>query len=377
MTKTTSTKDRKKQRKAKLRFTLLVVGPVVAILIGGAVYLSGGRFVETENAYVKSDKLMVAAEVSGPVTRVPVRENQQVSKGDILFYIDDRPYRIAFAEKEAGLKRVGDDIAGLKASYRQKQEELELAETNLAYARTVLDRQSELVASRNVSQTSYDAAKHAFDSARVKIRVIESEKAEVLADLAGDPNIAPEQHPRYIAAKAALDRARLDLERTIVRAPFDGIASSTPKVGQQVVGSGALSSPVMTLVDNRDFWIVANFKETDLTNVRPGQTVKIHVDTYPGLEWHGTVESLAQATGSEFSVIPAQNATGNWVKVVQRIPVRIALNSTENDALLRSGMSTSVEIDTGHKRSLGQIISAMFRKENNPAIQTAHAETTR
>ncbi|WP_321390705.1 HlyD family secretion protein [Emcibacter sp.] len=375
MTKNGSPKDQKKQRKAKLRFILLVLGPVFTIFIGGAIYLSGGRYVETENAYVKSDKLMITAEVSGPVTAVPIRENQQVKRGDILFRIDDRPYRIAAEEQEAGLKRVRDDIAGLKAIYRQKQDELELAGTDLAYAKTVLDRQRELVASRNISQNSYDTAKHAYDAAVVKIKVIESERAEVLADLAGDPDIAPEQHPRFLAAKATLDRAQLDLDRTVVRAPFDGIASSAPQVGQQVIGSGALSSPVMTLVNNRDFWVVANFKETDLTNVRPGQDVKIHVDTYPNLVWRGKVESLAQATGAEFSIIPAQNATGNWVKVVQRIPVRIALETGDREAVLRSGMSTTVEIDTGRKRSLGQIISAMFQGSEETTFQTAEAKS--
>ncbi|WP_417318545.1 HlyD family secretion protein [Emcibacter sp.] len=374
MTKSKPTPDHEKKRKGRIRFILLVIGPLVAAVIGGAAYLNGGRYVETENAYVKSDKLMIAAEVSGPITEVPIRENQQVSKGDILFRIDDRPYRIALAEQDAELRRVRDNIAGLKASYRQKQDELELARTNLAYAKTVLDRQGELVASRNVSQTSYDTAKHAYDAAVVSLKVIESEKAEVLADLAGNPAIAPEQHPRFLAAKAALDRARLDLERTVVRAPFDGIASSTPQVGQQVIGNGALSSPVMTLVNNRDFWIVANFKETDLTNVRPGQDVRIHVDTYPDLVWHGNVESLAQATGAEFSVIPAQNATGNWVKVVQRIPVRIDLEPGDKNAVLRSGMSTTVKIDTGRKRSLGRIISAMFGGSKETSFMTAQAK---
>ncbi len=196
--------------------------------------------------------------------------------------------------------------------------------------------------------------------ARQRIRIVEQEVAQLRAQLAGDPDLPVERHPRYQAAKAALDRAALDLERTAVRAPFAGIASNTPQVGQQVIGNGPMSSPVMSLVADAGVWIEANFKETDLAHVRPGQPVTIQLDAYAGREWRGAVESLSQATGAEFSVIPPQNATGNWVKVVQRIPVRIAVKTNGGDPALRAGMSAAVEIDTGHRRPLPNFVQTVL-----------------
>lgn len=335
-----------------LRRSLLLLGPLVVAVVGGYVYVTGGRYVSTENAYVQADKVMITAEVSGLIPEVAVRENQRVVKGDVLFRIDDRPYRIALAEVEARLAGVRDEIMSLKASYRQKQEELALARSDLAFAETEFERQSKLVATNAVSRAKFDAARHDLEVARQRIRVTEQEIAQIRAQLAGDPDIAVERHPRYLAAKAAVDRAGLDLERTVVRAPFAGIASHTPQVGQQVIGNAAFSNPVMSLVADTGAWIEANFKETDLTHVRPGQAVTIHVDTYPDRAWRGTVESLSQATGAEFSVIPPQNATGNWVKVVQRFPVRIAVETNGDGPSLRAGMSTMVEIDTGRRRPL-------------------------
>ncbi|MGD9601803.1 MAG: HlyD family secretion protein [Gammaproteobacteria bacterium] len=335
-----------------LRRFLLLLGPVAVGVVGGYVYFTGGRYVGTENAYVQADKVMIAAEVSGLIAEVAVRENQHVAKGDVLFRIDDRPYRIALAQAEARLASIRGEIASLKASYRQNEEELALARTNIAFAKKEFDRQSKLVATNAVSRSKFDAAEHDLDVARQRVRVVEQEIAQIRAQLGGDPDIPVERHPRYLEALAARDRAALDLERTVVRAPFAGIASNTPQIGQQVVGNAAFSSPVMSLVADTGVWIEANFKETDLTYVRPGQSVAIHVDSYPDRDWQGTVESLSQATGAEFSVIPPQNATGNWVKVVQRIPMRIAVETNGSDPALRAGMSTTVEIDTGHRRPL-------------------------
>ena len=339
-------------RRRWLRRFLLLLGPLVVAIVGGYFYVTGGRYVSTENAYVQADKVMIAAEVSGLIAEVAVRENQRVAKGDVLFRIDDRPYRIALAEAKARLAGVRGEIASLKASYRQKQEELALARTDRAFFETELERQSRLIASNTVSRARFDAARHDLDVARQRVRVTEQEMEQIRAQLAGDPDIAVERHPRYLTAQAAVERAALDLERTVVRAPFAGIASNTPQVGQRVIGNGPMSSAVMSLVADTGIWIEANFKETDLTHVRPGQQVAIHVDTYPDHDWQGTVESLSQATGAEFSVIPPQNATGNWVKVVQRIPVRIAVETNGHDPALRAGMSTTVEIDTGHRRPL-------------------------
>lgn len=339
-----------------IRNFLLLLGPLAVILIGGYAYYTGGRFVDTDNAYVKADKVMVAAEVSGLVSAVPVKENQRVAKGDILFLINDRSYRIAMAEADAGLANARDKIASLKATYRQKLGELTLARTNIAFAKKEYDRQTRLIASSAVSRSKLDATRHDLDIAKQQVLVINQELAEISAQLGGNPDIPLEQHALYLSAMAAKERAALNLERVAVRAPFDGIAGNTPQIGQQVIGNGAFSSPVMSLVADRNIWVEANFKETDLTYVTPGQKVILHVDTYPDREWQGTVESLSQATGAEFSVIPPQNATGNWVKVVQRIPIRIKVVQKRDDPLLRAGMSTMVEIDTEQSRPMPKII---------------------
>src|SRR5690606_28049002 len=337
---------RRPARRRLIRFSLLILGPLLVLLVSGYFYFTGGRFVETDNAFIKSDKVLIAAEVSGLISEVSVRENQRVEKGDELFRIQDHSYRIALMAAEAGLANARDRIASLKATHRQKQEELALARTNIAFAQTEYDRQAKLIASSAVSRSKLDATRHELDIARQQLDVIAEEIAEITAQLGGDPNIPIEQHALYLAAMAEKEKALLDVERTVVRAPFAGIASNTPQVGQQVIGNGAFSSAVMSLIAEDDIWIEANFKETDLTHVRPGQKVTITVDTYPDHSWHGTVESLAQATGAEFSVIPPQNATGNWVKVVQRIPVRIRLDARDDTLPLRAGMSSIVEIDT-------------------------------
>lgn len=343
-------------RRSWMRNFLLILGPIVVLLAGAYAYYTGGRYVDTENAYVKADKVMVAAEVSGLVSAVPVKENQRVTKGDILFQIDDRPYRIAIAEAEAGLSNARDKIASLKATYRQKLGELALARTNIAFAQKEYDRQAKLIASSAVSRSKLDSTRHELDIAKQEVLVINQELAEISAQLGGNPDIPIEQHALYHSALAAKERAALNLDRATVYAPFDGIAGNTPQIGQQVIGNGAFSSPVMSLIADKNIWIEANFKETDLTHVRPGQKVIIHVDTYPDRDWQGIVDSLSQATGAEFSVIPPQNATGNWVKVVQRIPVRIKVIRKDDDPQLRAGMSTTVEIDTEHNRPMPGIV---------------------
>jgi membrane fusion protein, multidrug efflux system len=320
---------------------------------------------------------MIAAEVSGLISEVDVRENQHVAGGDVLFRIDDRTYRIALAEAQAQLDSIRDEIDSLKASYSQKQAELALARTNLDFAQKEFNRRSKLVATNAVSRSSFDSAQHDLDVARESIRISEQEMAQIRAQLAGDPDSPVERHPRYLAAKAVLDRAGLDLERTVVRAPFAGIASNTPQIGQQVIGNGPMSSPVMSLVADTGVWVEANFKETELTYVSPGQTVTVRVDTYPSREWQGTVESLSQATGAEFSIIPPQNATGNWVKVVQRIPVRIAVKTNGNDPALRSGMSATVEIDTGHRRALPGFVRTALAWFGDAPTFAAQAEAAR
>lgn len=331
-----------RKRNRNLRRWLMLGGPAAVALVGAVIYFTSGHSVSTDNAYVKADKVIISPEVSGLITEVAVRENQHVAKGDVLFRIDDRPYRIALARADAALAAVRSDIRGLKASYRQKSAELVQAKTNEAFAKRNFDRQSSLASRQLTSKEALDQARHEYDTAQQQIAVLTQARAQILTQLLGNPDLPVELHPRYMEAKAARDQAALDLQHTVVRAPFAGVATKTPEDGQHVSDGQA----VMSVVADSAFWVEANLKETELTDVRVGQPATIKVDTYPGVTWQGKVQSISQATGSEFSVLPAQNASGNWVKIVQRIPVRISVETDADHPPLRVGMSTEVTINT-------------------------------
>ncbi|HEX8964346.1 MAG TPA: HlyD family secretion protein [Rhodocyclaceae bacterium] len=330
------------------RFLLLVAVPAIAALVGAGFYLQGGRFVETDNAYVKADTVMVSPEVSGVVTQVLVADNQAVTAGQPLFRIDPAAFQVAVDKAEAKLSQVRTDLAALKASYREKQAEIALAKTRYAFARKEQQRQADLVARHFVSAAKFDDATQASDIAGQQIGALEQDLKRIAETMGGSADTPIEQQPGYQAAQAELEQARLDLSRTEVRASLPGTVSNPPKPGQYV----APGNPAMALVASGNTWIEANFTETDLTHVRQGEPAAVRVDTYPDVEWHGTVDSLSPATGAEFSVIPPQNATGNWVKITQRVPVRICIERQAGQPVLRAGMSADVEIDTGHRRRL-------------------------
>jgi len=329
------------------RIVLLIVVPLLVAIITLFIYLHGGRYVETDNAYIKAQKVPVSASVSGAVKEVMVQENQSVQTGQVLFRIDPAPFRIAVEKAQARLAQVRADLAALKASYREKQTEVTLAHTNYDFAVKEQVRQSDLAAKNFISASKLDDVRHNTDVNAQQIELVEQDKRRIGESLGGNPGISIEQQPAYLAALAELEQARLDLSNTEIRASMSGTVSKPPKVGQFVT----TGSTAMLLVAN-DVWIEANFTEADLTYVHPGQAVTISIDTYPDNKWHGVVESIAPATGAEFSVIPAQNATGNWVKISQRVAVRIQLETTAAMPALRAGLSSWVEIDTGHRRHL-------------------------
>lgn len=335
------------RRRRLLRPILLVGIPLVVLLVAGLMMIFSGRYVSTENAYIDTSLTNIAPEVSGRVTQVLVEDNEPVDEGQTLLRINPEPYRIAVARAEARLTQAINSIRTLKARYATRQEELSLARENVTFAKSELARQQSLAKRNLTSQSELASYQHEYTTAQRHRSAVERDLNRIAVSLGGDVDQPLEEHPDYQAAQANLESARLDLENTKIRASFDGIAAKTPDTGTYA----RAGSPIMSLVGRQRFWIDANFKETDLTRVQPGQSVSVEVDTYPDQELHGVVESIAQATGSKFSVLPAQNATGNWVKVVQRIPVRIRLDDSARAVDLRSGMSTAVEIDTGYPES--------------------------
>src|SRR5262245_13009701 len=352
--------------KRTLRRVLMLAGPVIVVAVAAAVYLSGGRYVETNNAYLQSDKVAVSAEVPGPVSQVLVQQNAPVDAGQVLFRIDDRPYRVAVQRAQAQLAKARTDVAATEASYREADAKLASAKTSLSFAEREFERQKELAEKKFISQASLDTARKALDLARQQVTAASQDLQRIAASLGGQPGLPVDQNPSVREAQSALAQAELDLSRTDVRAPFAGLASAPPKLGQYLNPGAA----AMAVVADARVWVEANFNETDLTYMAPGQRATVKVDTYPGREWHGTVESVSPATGAQFSVLPPQNATGNWVKIVQRIPVRVALQSGPQDPQLIAGMSARVEIDTQRDRMpWGAHASTPPSKRMRPAAQ--------
>jgi membrane fusion protein (multidrug efflux system) len=328
------------------RVPLLLAGPAVVLAAAAYIYLNSGRYATTDNAYVKADTLAISAAVAGVIERIAVDENQRVKAGDILFEIDDTNYRLARDRAESQLATVRSLLTGLAASYAGVIEELALARTDVSYAERQVTRERTLAEQGLGSESDLDDARHKLDQARQQIPILDQRLAQLEAQLGGDAGATVEHHAAYLAARAALAEAESDLARTLVRAPFAGIVSHVPRAG----GYAAPGVPVLSLVATEDFWIEANYKETQLTHVVVGQPVLVRIDTYGKDEWPGRVDSISPATGAEFSVIPAQTASGNWVKVAQRIPVRIRLDAPAGGVTLRAGMSATVEIDTGFER---------------------------
>ena len=328
--------------------------PAVVLAVTLFIWLSGGRTVTTDNAYVKGDRAQIATELSGVIVEVPVQENQRVSRGQLLFRLDDQSYRHALAKIEAEIETTRADIRGLRAQWRTKREEIKAALSQQTFAQAEFDRQAELAEKKVASTQKLEEARMGLEVARQRISAAQEDLTRIEAALAGDPKIRADDHPRVKQMMAAREEALLQLRRTMIEAPLDGMVSKRP-----VPGSYATAGvPVMVVVADADLWIEANYKETELTRVRPGQKAVVHIDTYPDSQCSGTVASIAQATGAEFAVLPPQNASGNWVKVVQRIPVRVSVICREGDPPLRVGMSTTVEIDTGHSRTLGGLLSS-------------------
>lgn len=342
-------------RPRNLRRILLVLGPAVVLAGSLFAYMTGGRYVSTDNAYVHAGKLTVATDVSGIVAKVDVHESEKVEKGQVLFTLDQEPFRIALAGAEANLGTVRNQIVTQQATYRQKLAQIEQAKTDIGFYETAAQRQQDLLKRGVSAQATYDQAKRDLDTARERLLVAQHDAEAALAQLGGRADAPIEQNANYLAAQAQVDKARRDLKHTVVVAPMPGIVTNVDSLlpGEYLPAA----QPAFSLVSTQDVWVEANPKESDLANLKPGDKATVSIDAYPGREWQATVTSLAPATGAEFSVLPAQNATGNWVKVVQRVPIRLNVEMPQGAPPLRTGMSAYVEIDTGHHRQLRDLFS--------------------
>jgi membrane fusion protein (multidrug efflux system) len=334
----------------RLRLPLMLLGPVIVAIVAAYFYLTGGRFEATDDAYVKTARVDISANVAGRVQELAVRDNQAVHKDDVLFRLDDAPFRIAVEEAGAQLAAARLQIEVLKANYRQRQSELASAQDTLAFQQHELERQQRLLGSGIASQVQVDRVSHARDEAATQVAGAQQQIGAVVASLGGNPNVAPDRHPTVQQAQALLDRAKLNLSYTVVTAPSDGIVTRVERL--QVGSYINASAPVFALMSTGDTWIEANFKEDQLTHMRVGQTARVEVDSYPGKTFEGKVASVSPGTGSQFSVLPPENATGNWVKVVQRLPVRVELEHLDPAFPLHGGLSANVSVDTRHQRHL-------------------------
>ena len=330
-----------------LRRVLMIVVPAIAVIVGVAAYALTGRYVSTDNTYVKADIVAISPEISGVVNKINVTENQRVTQGQVLLTVDATQYTIGLAEADAEIRSAAAKYDADRAHLKQKDESLRMAQTDASFADRELKRQAALGAGRFVAVQKIDEVQHTRDTAIQKIALLKQEQAEILARLDGKPDLPLEQYPSYQSGLAKRAAAEYFLGKAVIRAPFDGIVSHVPKVGD----FARTGVPALNLVSSQVIWIDANYKETDLTYIRPSQPVDIHVDTYPGRVFKGHIDSIAQASGGEFALLPAQNSTGNWVKVVQRIPVRVAIDNPPSDGpVLRAGMSVTVDADTGARR---------------------------
>jgi membrane fusion protein, multidrug efflux system len=342
----------KLSRRQTVRAVMILGVPLLALLVGVTIYLAGGRYVSTENAYVKSEMATISADVSGKVVEVAVHQHESVQPGDLLFRIDEAPFRFALRTAEARLADVRRQIAALRASYAAEQAALKTAEDAGAYQQREFQRKRELARRGLATQEQLDSSEHAYRNAMLQAEAKREELKRVVAQLGGSPDQPLESYPSYQEAQAQQEQAAWNLARTTVRAPIAGVVGQEPPALGDYVHAGA---PVFALV-GRDPWIEANLKETELTHVAVGQHATVTVDAYPGRVWQADVESISPATGAEFSLLPPQNASGNWVKVVQRLPVRLHIEPTPDAPKLHSGMSVSVEIDTGYRRALPSVV---------------------
>jgi membrane fusion protein (multidrug efflux system) len=345
----------------RLRRPLMLALPIVLAAFGAGYYLAEEPYVSTDDAFVRAAKVTINARVAGQAVEIAVRDNEHVRQGQVLFRIDPEPYQIAVDQAEARLASARLQIDGLKATYRQQEAELQSARDSASYDEREYNRKKMLVASDFTPRAVYDQAETNFKVARQHVASIEQQIASTVVALNGDPDIEIDRHPTVRAAKAQLERTRLDLSYGTVTAPDDGVVTRVDDL--QVGGFVNPGAAVFSLLSSRRIWIEANFRETGLTHMRPGEEATIDVDAYPDHTFKAHIVSMSPGTGSDFAVLPPENATGNWVKVVQRLPVRLELDEVDPNRPLFSGISVTARVDTGHRRTRRHPLQLTFATE--------------
>jgi membrane fusion protein (multidrug efflux system) len=329
--------------------------PLVALMAGITFYLNGGRYVTTDDAYVGAQKVLITPDVSGKIISVAVKEGQQVTKGDVLFQIDPVPYQLALAQAKAKLEDAKTSHANLVANVKLYSQTLDIVAAGIEIKQRDVERKTSLVKSNVGSQLDLDKSSTDLVTVQAQQQLVRQQRSNALTQLLGNPDLPLEQFPAYMQAKAAMDDAQRNLDLTTVRAPMEGTATQVEQIqlGRFVMAG----TPVFSVIDTGNPWVDANPKESDFTYVTVGQPVTLDVDAFPNHVFKGTIGSLSPGTGAQFAILPPQNATGNFVKVVQRVPVRIYFD--KNDAMVRklkAGMSVYATIDTNHRRSLAGLL---------------------
>ena len=350
-----------------LRTVLLVLVPLAAAAIGIYIYAESGRHVTTENAYIKSNVIAISSDVSGRVEWVGVEDSTLVRKGQILFRLDQQPFKIALDRSEAELDLVRMQVEHLRADYHEAVTQVVTEEERVKFLTRQLSRHKKLMDRKLGSEQAYDVAAHDLSLAKRQVRVLRQRVQRALQSLGGNHDIKVEEHARFLRARAERDQAAIAWADTSIEAPVDGIVSNMKLQAGEYVEDG---DAVFAIIENGKVWVEANLKETQLTHVLEGQSASITVDAYPGVEWPATVDAIAPATGAEFSVLPPQNATGNWVKVVQRIPVLLDVEQPPKGNPLRAGMTVTVAIDTERERTMPASFRAWFDDDVFTQVRT-------
>jgi len=346
------------------RTILLVMLPLVALIAGLIFYLNGGRYVTTDDAYVGAQKVLITPDISGKIEKVVVKEGAHVNAGDVLFEIDPVPFQLAVDQAKAALAQARTSYENLAANIKIYDQMGDLLQQSADLKQRDVDRKAALAKTNFGSQLDLDNSSNALITVRAELAFIQQQISGAKTQLLGDPNLPLEQFPPYAQAQAALAQAERNLDHTVMRAPMTGVATQVDQI--QLGRFVAAGTPMFSVIDTSKPWVDANPKESDFTYVSVGQPVTIDVDAFPDHAFKGIVGSLSPGTGAQFAILPPQNATGNFVKVVQRVPVRIYLDGQDPYVQkLKAGMSAFTTIDTGHRRSLAALLglSAAAKQE--------------